>query len=105
MVIEPPAIQDWLLLLALGTLAGAISALRGYSNAATRADKVVLGLIEGATALFVAITTFLLLYSLLPVLVGVRLSTFGLVAASALVAHFGLRETVLLIVRLRSSGR
>lgn len=102
MMIEPPGLTDWLLLLALGTLAGAISALRGYSSAKTMADRLVVGVMEGATTVFVTITTFLLLHSLLPLL-NIHVSTVGLVAAGAMVAHFGLRETVLLILRIRAS--
>ena len=99
MDVATPSVAEWILLLALGSIAGAISALRGLKNASP-ADRLIVGAAEGATTLFVAVTTFLLAHAFLP-LFGVQVSTVGLIAASALAAHFGLRETIAAVIKLR----
>lgn len=99
MNIEPPAALDWLLLTLVGALAGAVNALRGYARRG-KAERLIVGAVEGATALFVTITTFLILHSVLPVLFGVQIPALGLVGLSGAVAHIGLRQSIRLALRM-----
>lgn len=99
MNIEPPGAQDWLLLIAMGSLAGAVNGLKSFSERG-KTERVIVGAIEGATALFVTITTFLILHSVVPVVFGVVLPPLGLIGISGAVAHIGLRQTVRMVMRL-----
>lgn len=99
MNIEPPETWDWILLTLVGALAGAINALRGYAQRG-KAERLIVGAVEGATALFVTITTFLILHSVLPVAFGVQIPALGLVGISGAVAHLGLRQSIRLVLRM-----
>lgn len=99
MQIEPPGLLDWLLLTLVGALAGSINALRGYASRGAK-ERLIVGAVEGATALFVTITTFLILHSVLPVAFGVTLPPLGLIGISGVVAHIGLRQSIRLALRV-----
>lgn len=103
MNIEPPQTLDWVLLVMVGALAGAINALRSYASRGTK-QAVLVGAVEGATALFVTITSFLILYSLLPVAFGVHLPALGLIGLSGAIAHIGLRQAIRLALRMADSA-
>lgn len=99
MNIEPPGALEWSLLLIVGALAGAVNGLRGYAQRG-KTERLIVGAVEGATALFVTITTFLILHSVLPVAFGVSIPPLGLVGLSGAVAHLGLRQSIRLALRL-----
>jgi uncharacterized membrane-anchored protein len=99
MNIDPPGTENWLLLLLVGLLAGAVNALRGYAMQ-SRAERLIVGILEGATALFVTIVTFLILHSVLPAVFGVTLPPLGLIGISGMVAHIGLRQSVRLAMQI-----
>ncbi len=99
MNIEPPGTLEWVTLLMVGALAGVVNGLRGYAKRGP-AERLIVGAVEGATALFVTITTFLILYSVLPVAFGVSIPSLGLVGISGAVAHLGLRQTIRLALRI-----
>jgi hypothetical protein len=98
MNIEPPGTTDWLLLLLVGALAGLINGLRSYSQRG-RTECLIIGAVEGVTALFVTITTFMILYSVVPGIFGKTVPTLGLIGLSGAVAHIGLRQTIRLVLR------
>jgi hypothetical protein len=98
MNIEPPALWDWIILILVGSLAGAVNALRGYAQRG-RAERLVVGAVEGATALFVTVTTFLILHSVLPVAFGISIPSLGLIGLAGAVAHIGLRQTIRMVLR------
>lgn len=99
MNIEPPGALDWLLLIVVGALAGAVNALKSYSERGP-AQRLILGAVEGATALFVTIVSFLVLHSVLPTLTGIQLPSLGAIGLSGMVAHLGLRKTIRLVHRM-----
>ena len=99
MQIDPPGALDWLLLLVVGALAGAVNALKSYSQRGP-AQATILGAVEGATALFVTIVTFLVLHSVLPVVSGIQIPSLGAIGLSGMVAHLGLRNAIKLVRRL-----
>lgn len=99
MNIEPPGTLEWSLLLIVGALAGAVNGLRGYAQRG-KTERLIVGAVEGATALFVTITTFLILYSVLPVAFGVHIPALGLVGISGAVAHIGLRQSIRMALRI-----
>jgi hypothetical protein len=99
MNIEPPGIWDWLLLVGVGALAGSINGLRRYAQRGQK-ESILVGAIEGATALFVTITCFLILYSVLPLAFGINLSSLGLIGISGAVAHIGLRQSIRMALRI-----
>jgi hypothetical protein len=103
MNIEPPGVWDWLLLVGVGALAGAINGLRSYAQKG-RKESLLVGAIEGATALFVTITSFLILYSVLPVVFGISLPPLGLIGVSGAIAHIGLRQTIRMALRIAESN-
>jgi hypothetical protein len=98
MNIEPPGTWDWLLLMVVGALAGTVNGLRSYAKRG-KAESLLVGAVEGATALFVTVTTFLILHSLLPVIFGLTVPTLGLIGLSGATAHIGLRQTIRLVLR------
>ena len=98
MNIEPPSVLHWLLLILVGALAGAVNALRGYAQRG-KTERLIVGAVEGATALFVTVTTFLILHSVLPVAFGVQIPPLGLIGLSGVVAHMGLRQTIRMVLR------
>lgn len=98
MNIEPPSVLHWLLLILVGAMAGAVNALRGYAQRG-KAERLIVGAVEGATALFVTVTTFLILHSVLPVAFGVQIPPLGLIGLSGVVAHMGLRQTIRMVLR------
>lgn len=98
MNIEPPGVTEWLLLIAVGSLAGAVNGLRSFA-ARGKTERLIVGAVEGATALFVTITTFLILHSVVPVVFNVVLPPLGLIGISGAVAHIGLRQTIRMVMR------
>lgn len=98
MNIDPPSAMNWLLLILVGALAGAVNALRGYAQRG-KTEHLIVGAVEGATALFVTVTTFLILHSVLPVAFGVQIPPLGLIGLSGVVAHMGLRQTIRMVLR------
>lgn len=99
MNIEPPGTVEWIALLIVGALAGAINTLRSYAQRGTR-QALMVGAVEGATALFVTVVSFLILHSLLPVILGVSLPALGLIGLSGAIAHIGLRQSIRLALRI-----
>lgn len=99
MNIEPPGTAEYLVLIVVGSLAGAINALRSYAAKGTR-QALLVGAVEGATALFVTITSFLILHSLIPVMFGVTVPALGLIGLSGAIAHIGLRQAIRLALRM-----
>jgi len=103
MNIEPPGIWDWLLLVGVGGLAGAINGLRRYAQKGQK-ETILVGAIEGVTALFVTITSFLILYSVLPPVFGISLPPLGLIGISGAIAHIGLRQTIRMALRVAENS-
>jgi len=101
--IEPPNTWEWLLLLGVGALAGAVNALRSYAAKGTP-QALLVGSVEGATALFATIVTFLILHSFVPALFGVQIQVLGEIGLSGAAAHIGLRQTIRLVLRLADSA-
>lgn len=99
MNIEPPGTLEWIALLIIGALAGAINTLRSYASRGTK-QALLVGAVEGATALFVTVVSFLILHSLLPAILGVRLPALGLIGLSGAIAHIGLRQSIRLALRI-----
>lgn len=99
MNIQPPGTLEWIALLLVGALAGAINTLRSYASRGTK-QTLLVGAVEGATALFVTVVSFLILHSLLPVILGVRLPALGLIGLSGAIAHIGLRQSIRLALRM-----
>jgi hypothetical protein len=99
MNIEPPGVLDWALLVAVGALAGMVNGLRGYAQRG-KTENMLVGAVEGVTALFVTVTTFLILHSLLPSMFGLNVPTLGLIGLSGATAHLGLRQTVRMVLRV-----
>lgn len=99
MNIEPPGTLDWILLIVVGALAGAVNALRSYASKGTK-QAVLIGAVEGATSLFVTVTSFLILHSLLPVILGVTIPALGLIGMSGAIAHIGLRQAIRFALRI-----
>lgn len=97
--IEPPNSWEWMLLLLVGALAGAVNALRRYAAQGTT-KALIVGAVEGMTALFVTIVAFLILHSVVPLLFGVQIPVIGIVGMSGAVAHIGLRQTIRIALRL-----
>jgi len=98
MNIEPPGTLDWLLLTMLGIMAGLINALRGM-QVRRKTDWLLIS-IALLSALFAEITTFLILHSLLPVVFGVVINNYGLAAMSAMVAYIGMKQSILLALKI-----
>lgn len=99
MNIEPPGTLEWIALLIVGALAGAINTLRSYAQRGTK-QALLVGAVEGATSLFVTVVSFLILHSLLPVILGVSLPALGLIGLSGAIAHIGLRQSIRLALRI-----
>lgn len=95
MNIEPPGTLEWIALLVVGALAGAINTLRSYAQRGTKRSPLV-GAVEWVSAFFVTITSFLILYFLSPAILGVSLHPFGAIGLSGGIAHLGLRQAILL---------
>lgn len=99
MQIEPPNAWEWMLLLLVGALAGAVNALRGYASQGTR-QALLVGAVEGATALFATLVVFLVLHSFVPAMFGMQMPVLGAIGLSGAVAHIGLRQTIRLVLRI-----
>ena len=98
MNIEPPGTTEWILLIAVGALAGMVNGLRSYAQRG-KAERLIVGAVEGATALFVTVTSFLILHSVLPAAFGLHIPPLGLIGISGAVAHIGLRQTIRMVIR------
>lgn len=101
--IEPPNAWEWMLLLLVGALAGAVNALRSYAKKGTP-QAVLVGAVEAATALFATIVSFLILHSFVPAMFGVQIPTIGMIGLSGAVAHIGLRQTIRLVMRVAENA-
>lgn len=101
--IEPPNTWEWLLLLMVGALAGAVNALRTYARLGTP-QAMIVGAVEGATALFATIVTFLILHSFVPAMFGMQIPVLGMIGLSGAVAHIGLRQSIRLALRMAEQG-
>lgn len=97
--IEPPGVWEWIVLVVVGALAGAVNTLRSFAERGTT-QAVIVGAVEGATALFVTVTTFLILHSFLPVLAGINVPSLGLIGLAGAIAHIGLRQTIRMVLRV-----
>lgn len=97
--IDPPNTWEWIMLLLVGALAGAVNALRTYAAKGTP-QAMIVGSVEGATALFATIVTFLILHSFVPAIFGVQIPALGIIGLSGAVAHIGLRQTIRLALRI-----
>lgn len=98
MNIDPPGTLEWIALLIVGALAGAINTLRSYASRGTK-QALLVGAVEGATALFVTVVSFLTLYHLLPEFTGRNLPALGLIGVSGVIAHIGLRQSIKMAIR------
>lgn len=103
MNIEPPGALDWLLLIVMGALAGAVNGLKSFAERG-KTERLVVGAVEGATALFVTVTTFLILHSFLPLVAGINVPPLGLIGLSGAVAHIGLRQTIRMVLRMAENA-
>lgn len=113
MNIEPPTAMNWILLIIVGALAGAINALKASQKTGVNAHQALLiWAVEEATALFVTVNTFLVLHAFLPLLiavlsrffpeaVAVKVPTLGLIGLSGWVTHVGLWNLILLVRGIR----
>lgn len=101
--IEPPNTWEWLLLLGVGAMAGAVNALRSYAAKGTP-QALLVGAVEGATALFATIVTFLILHSFVPAMFGVQIPVLGMIGLSGAAAHIGLRQTIRLALRIAENA-
>jgi len=96
----------WILLTIVGALSGAINALKAsQAIGVNKRQMALIWIVEEATALFVTISTFLVLHSFLPLLI-VMLSRFFPAAAalnilSGWVTHLGLWNCILLVRGMR----
>lgn len=102
MNIEPPGLWDWIALTLIASIGGAVSALRTYARE-SRSTRVVLGAAEGATFIFVMITSFLILRTVLPNF-SLQVPDLGLAGVSGWIAHLGLRNTILILLRVAESS-
>ena len=104
MQIEPPGLWDLIALTLIASIGGAVSALRTYARE-NRATRLVLGAAEGATFIFVMITSFLILRTVLPHF-SLQIPDLGLAGVSGWIAHLGLRNTIIMLLRItESSGK
>lgn len=104
MNIEPPGLWDWIALTLIASIGGAVSALRTYARESP-ATRLILGAAEGATVIFVTITSFMVLRSVLPHF-NLQVPDLGLAGLSGWIAHLGLRNTIRLLLRIsESSGK
>lgn len=101
--IEPPDTLEWLLLLVVGALAGAVNALRSYAAKGTP-QALIVGAVEGATALFATLVAFLILHSFVPAMFGVQIPVMGEIGLSGAVAHIGLRQSIRMVLRLAENA-
>lgn len=97
--IDPPNTLEWLLLLLVGGLAGAVNALRRYATKGTP-QALIVGAVEGATALFVTIVAFLILHSVLPVMFNIQIPVLGMIGLAGATAHIGLRQAIRIVLRM-----
>lgn len=110
---KDPETLHWVLLAVMGTLSGAINALKASQKTGVNARQMALiWAVEEVTALFVTINTFLVLHSFLPLFV-IMLAKFfpaastidipmmGLIGLSAWVTHVGLWNLLLLVRGIR----
>lgn len=103
MQIEPPGALEWAMLILVGALAGAVNALRSFA-CESKSRRLVVGAMEGATALFVTIVSFLVLHSTLPAAFGLNIPPLGLIGMSGAIAHIGLRQTIRWLMRVAEAG-
>lgn len=101
--IEPPGTLEWIALLLVGALAGAINTLRSYAQRGTK-QAMLVGAVEGTTSLFVTVVSFLILHSMLPVILGETIPALGLIGLSGAIAHIGLRQAIRLALRMADSA-
>lgn len=95
MNIEPPGTLEYILLVAVAGVAGAINALRSYASPGTK-QPLIVAAVEWASAFFITVTSFLILHFLSPAILGVNLHALGSIGVSGIVAHLGLRRAILL---------
>lgn len=95
---SPPSSTELIALMAVGSLAGIVNALRRFS-AKGAAQSLLIGAAEGMTALFITIITYMILRSMEPALLGWKLDSFGMIGISGAVAHIGLRQSIRYVLR------
>ena len=95
MNIEPPGTPEYILLVTVAGVAGAINALRSYASPGTK-QPLIVGAVEWASAFFITVTSFLMLHFLSPAILGVSLPAYGSIGLAGIVAHLGLRQAILL---------
>lgn len=103
MNIELPGTLEYITLVAVAGLAGAINALRSYASPGTR-QPLIVAAVEWASAFFITVTSFLMLHFLSPAILGVNLHPFGSIGLSGIVAHLGLRQAILLARGITRDG-
>lgn len=101
--IEPPNTFEWLILLVVGSLAGAVNALKRYADQG-KAQSVLVGAVEGGTALFVTIVTFLILHSFVQAFFNIHIPVLGMIGISGAVAHIGMRQTIRFVLRFAETA-
>lgn len=101
--IDPPNTWEWILLLVVGALAGAVNAMRIYA-AKGASQALIVGAAEGATAVFATLVVFLILHSFVPAMFGVQIPVLGAIGLSGAAAHIGLRQTIRLALRVAENS-
>lgn len=95
MNIDPLGTPEYILLVAVAGVAGAIKALRSYALPGTKQPPIVVA-VEWASVFFITVTSFLILHYLSPAILGVSLPAYGSIGLAGIVAHLGLRQAILL---------
>lgn len=103
MNIEPPGFTEYLMLIVIGGLAGVVNTLRSYASKGT-GQALLIGALEGASALFVTVISFLILHFLLPAILGVSLPALGSIGLAGAIAHIGLRQSIRLALRMANNA-
>lgn len=95
MNIDSPGTLEYIALVAVAGGAGAINALRGYARPGTK-QPLIVAAVEWASAFFITVSSFLVLHFLSPAILGVSLHVYGSIGLSGIIAHTGIRQSILL---------
>ena len=108
---KPPDSADWMVMLAVATMAALVSGLNRYQSSRRSADKLLLFVVEALTVFFVTTVTYLVLHSLAPLLLltlaqfwpglaGAEIPSYGIAGMAGIVGHFGLHKTVAAVAKI-----
>lgn len=98
-----PSNVEIALLFVVGAMAGAIGALQEYRKGGPR-QSFIIGALEGLTAVFATVVSFLCLWSFLPVFIDRDVHNLGLIGLSGAIAHMGLRKTIRYLLARFANG-